>query len=129
MLGLRRYKNIQIDLWQGDVTTFAVDLAVAAPRFDPAVEVRPASAIEQDFRAIFEKADQQLKRHLSVSVLSHGADLAGVTAFNAIKDFIDATPPKVLRRVTFVASDEKSYDLLQHHLFARFPDELDEKGY
>ena len=90
MLGLRRYKNIQIDLWQGDITTFATDLAVAAPACDPALEVRPASLIEKDFCAIFEAADRGLKRHISISVLGHGADLAGVTAFNAVKDFIEA---------------------------------------
>ena len=129
MLGLRRYKNIQIDLWQGDITTFATDLAVAAPEVDPALEARPAALIEKDFRAIFAAADRGLKRHISISVLCPGADLAGVTAFNAVKDFIDLAPPKILRRVTLVASDEKSYDILQRHLFARFPDELDEKGY
>ena len=30
MLGLRRYKGTQIDLWQGDITTFAVDAIVNA---------------------------------------------------------------------------------------------------
>lgn len=30
MLGLRRYKNTQIDVWQGDITTFAVDAIVNA---------------------------------------------------------------------------------------------------
>lgn len=30
MLGLRRYKNIQIDIWQGDITSFYVDAMVNA---------------------------------------------------------------------------------------------------
>jgi O-acetyl-ADP-ribose deacetylase (regulator of RNase III) len=30
MLGLRRYRGIQIDLWQGDITSFAVDAIVNA---------------------------------------------------------------------------------------------------
>ena len=30
MLGLRRYKSAQIDVWQGDITTFAVDAIINA---------------------------------------------------------------------------------------------------
>lgn len=30
MLGLRRYQRTQIDIWQGDITTFAVDIIVNA---------------------------------------------------------------------------------------------------
>jgi O-acetyl-ADP-ribose deacetylase (regulator of RNase III) len=34
MLGLRRYKRTQIDIWQGDITQFSVDLMVNAANFE-----------------------------------------------------------------------------------------------
>ena len=131
MLGLRRYKNIQVDLWQGDIMTFATDATVTLPDFGPS-RVFSAPEVEdlaKKIRGLFETSDLQLKRHISVPVQASSVELAAEAAFKAIKNFVDTASPNVLRRVTFVASDEKIYAVLQHHLFARFPDELDEKGY
>ncbi len=126
MLGLRRYKNIQIDLWQGDIKTFATDRTVDVSAVNQSLAPED---LKKTYCGFFETSDFQKLRHISVPVSGTALAVAAETAFQAIKDFIDYAAPKVLRRVTFVAADDKIYDVLQQHLFARFPDELDEKGY
>lgn len=185
MLGLRRYKRTQIDIWQGDITTFSVDAMVNAANaeltggmgVDGAIHAAGGPEILEECKRIGEcppgscvvtsagklpannvihavgpiwtdgknneieilqlcyqnillTANRLAIRHLSIPAISTGAygfpnKLAAEIAMTTTKAFIDQDSSLSLRRITFVAFDSASYDVLQDQLFARFPDEID----
>ena len=185
MLGLRRYKKTQIDIWQGDILAFAVDAMIsptdASPLKDALILAAgpealkawreghnsagggafittagslPATHIihapceigakdDSDQGALlrdalydaFLTAESLSPCHVSCPgvplaaqlLLSH-QEIAEIY-FSELKKFLEEPPSRDLRRVTFVANDATMYDILQHHLFLRFSDELDEEGF
>ena len=185
MLGLRRYKKTQIDIWQGDILAFAVDAMISPTDASPlkealilaagpealkawleghnssvngafittagslpathiihapcqikAKEERGQGAILRDaLYDAFLSAESLSSCHVSCPgvplaaqlLLSH-QEMAEIY-FALLKKFLDESQSRYLRRVTFVANDATMYDILQHHLFLRFSDELDEEGF
>ena len=95
------------------------------------------AAFKKTYMSLFEAAERHGVRHVSIPLIpvssssSSSASWATTAelAFRAMKEYIDSAHPQATQRVTFVACDGKMYDILQEHLFSRFPDELDDKGY
>lgn len=158
MLGLRRFKNVQIDIWQGDIDTFAGDgLLKFSSSSDLAVRVELnketastsitlmassspiVSGNQKDigrlYHDTFSAFDKAKLRHLIIpgipenlaQTLNH--DSFVINCMTTLRKFIDSGLSDSMQRVTFVARDLSVYDMLQKHLFAEFPDELDEEGY
>ena len=185
MLGLRRYKKTQIDIWQGDILAFAVDAMISPTDASPLRETliltagpealnawreghhsaidgpvitsagplpathlihAPCDSLAEDERdkgtvlrdalcGAFLTAESLSSCHISCPgvpiaaqlLLSH-QEMAEIY-FSLLKKFLDETPRRSIRRVTFVAKDATMYDILQQYLFLRFPDELDEEGF
>ena len=158
MLGLRRFKNVQIDIWQGDITTFAADgLLSFSPSADLTIRVEANQADANTAVSLLANPDRlNSGDHQETSRLYNDAFLAfeqtklghliipGIPVdlgnslnhdsfvnhcMTTLRHFIDSGLSHSMRRVTFVARDSSVYDMLQKHLFAEFPDELDEEGY
>ena len=158
MLGLRRFKNVQIDIWQGEITTFAADGILSfLPSTDLTIRIesngddantavsllanpnRLNSSDPQEIRRLYNDAfiafEQTNLGHLIIPGIPAdlGKSLNHDSFVNhymtALRHFIDSGLSHSMRRVTFVARDSSVYDMLQKHLFAEFPDELDEEGY
>lgn len=69
-------------------------------------------------------------RHIafpSISTGVHGYPIeqAAKTAFEAIKNFLDADPDTSLKRISFVLFDKNHYTIFQNELFGHFEDEAD----
>lgn len=160
MLGLRRYKKLQIDIWQGDISEFFVDASVRfdfsdhkSVRFFPGDDKERTNHIcafipnqlespsvanktmENIYRQIFECAESSQLRHISIPGHPFAAaeiennKLSIRAAMFALRNYLDVRNLPKLARVTFVARDGTMYDSLQKHLFAEFPDELDDQGF
>lgn len=158
MLGLRRFKNVQIDIWQGEITTFAADgLLSFLPSADLTIRVesnrndantavtllanpdRLTSGDPQEISRLYNDAllafEQTKLRHLIIPGIPVGLgkslnhDSFVNHCMTTLRHFIDSGLSHSMRRVTFVACDSSVYDMLQKHLFAEFADELDEEGY
>jgi hypothetical protein len=158
LLGLRRFKNVQIDIWQGDIDTFAADgLLVFSPSAALGVRVESnkedsntsitllagSSAISSGnleeisrlYHDMFLAFDNTTLRHLIIPGIpqslgqSLNYDSFVSRCMTTLRNLIDSGLLSSMRRVTFVARDLTVYDMLQKHLFAEFPDELDEEGY
>ena len=90
--------------------------------------------LKKSYQSVFQAAENLGVRHISIPAVSTGAygfpaSEAARLAFLATKEFLDLGKITHLGRLTFVAFDGKMYDILQHHLFQRFPDELDDEGF
>ena len=158
MLGLRRYRTVQIDIWQGHASQFAADCLVAFEVADSAqvtLENTDSSAAattilraslpsitnwnaydwESLFLEIFELAERSGLRHLLVpgrpSCLPDDvrSDAFAKAGFRSLHQWLDAKCPNRLGRVTFVADNADGYHILQEHLFAEYTDELDDEGF
>lgn len=158
MLGLRRFKKVQIDIWQGEITTFAADGVLSfVPSADCIIRVEPnrddantavsllanpdrlSSGDSQEISGLYSDAFLAFERtklgHLMIpgipveleKNLNHDSFVHH--CMTTLRHFIDSGLSHSMRRVTFVAHDSSVYDMLQKHLFAEFPDELDEEGY
>ncbi|MCX6116810.1 MAG: hypothetical protein NT027_04665 [Proteobacteria bacterium] len=113
MLGLRRYRQTQIDLWQGRHEQFAVDLSFTFQT--------PAD--------LFQKLDScrtQFLRH--ASIICKSTDEANLV-IDTLNDYLTKNHPADLhaaavnpRRVTVIAPSSDIYDALQQNLFSRFLD-------
>lgn len=158
MLGLRRFNNVQIDIWQGDINQFAADGEV---RFQvgntPAIEIKannhnsharfaililiknPQLTTDNErlamYENIFRQSDAYGIRHLTLPMPPLApfdekiTDSLVKTGMLALSNYLKSVTPQQLARVTFVADDLNMYHSLQKHLFAEFPDELDEEGF
>ncbi len=108
MLGLRRFRQTQIDLWQGDFKIFASDLACT---FTSPVELHSSLKIAQTTHL----------RHVSIfsNQSSHVRDI-----ITTLKTFLEQrdTSSHNPSRITIVASGLDIYDELQQLLFATFED-------
>ncbi len=158
MLGLRRFKNVQIDIWQGDIDAFAADGQLKlTPSTELAVGVElngkdantqvtllaslstvnsgDADKIDRLYHEVFSAFEKTKLRHLIMPGIpselgqSFNHDRFVRLCMTTLRHFIDSGLSRSMRRVTFVAGDLSVYDMLQKHLFAEFVDELDEEGY
>jgi hypothetical protein len=119
LLGLRRYRGTQIDLWQGDPASFYADAHVTL-----------GDAIAK----AFVEATGLGVRHVAFTLSSSQSaglpqDQIAKSLFQALKAYLDTRGQQSPTRVTFIAKDGEEYYLLQSKLFAEFPDELDEDGF
>lgn len=158
MLGLRRFKNVQIDIWQGDIDAFAADgilkfrvsddlaarVELSGKDASTAITLLVSSSAicssnNQQINRLYHDAllafEQTKLRHLIIPGIPEAlAETLNHDGFVSIcmatlRKFIDSGLADSMRRVTFVARDLSVYDMLQRHLFSEFPDELDEEGY
>ncbi len=158
MLGLRRYRTVQIDIWQGHASQFATDCLVCFEVEDSAqiaLKNTDSSAAattilraslpsttnwnaydwESLFLEIFETAERAGLRHLVVPGRplflpdDVGSDAFAKAGFRSLHQWLDAKCPNRLGRVTFVADKADGYHILQEHLFAEYADELDDEGF
>jgi hypothetical protein len=157
LLGLRRFRKIQIDLWQGEASKFAANCLVLCekgdlPKFEvdqlehqhadsvviratlPAALPQDMSPISQLFDEIFATVDRSQLRHLVIDGAiqlcpsqPHESPIAK-TAMATLRVWIVKSCPSHLSRVTFVATDTNGYNILQKYLFAEYPDELDDEN-
>jgi len=158
LLGLRRFRQVQIDIWQGQASQFAADCLVAfevgasskikLEKSDPStaytmlvrVPLQPeasadTSSLETTFYQIFQEVERTGLRHLVI----HGppgnsqkfevSKCLAKAGFRSLHHWIEAERPNQLGRVTFVADSANGYHILQEHLFAEYADELDDQGF
>lgn len=111
MLGLRRFNKTQIDLWQGDITKFAVDLRLQGSMNHSS---NPFVGLRFDEKAC----------HVSVPIEQ---PQQARPFMHALKQLLEQHPDWA-RRVTFVALREEVYEALQAELFLTFEDESDAKS-
>jgi hypothetical protein len=105
MLGLRRYRGVQIDLFQGTPATFASDLGIALSGGAP----DPVSLLTESAR-----------RHVAFWV---APEVGPDPPLAAMRAFLDRErPPTHLRRVTFVLSTLEHYHSFQESLFRLYPE-------
>lgn len=117
MLGVRRFKGTQIDLWQGDITKFATDRSEYAPHTGPSDP--NSDGLRSLWAALLEDAEVAGGRHLAVAV----ADVdASPVIMTALKDFLNGRQTSKIKRITLVATNTPTYDMLQDSLFASFED-------
>lgn len=158
MLGLRRFRGVQIDLWQGDVTRFVGDaLLMFEVENSSEIHERPAGpkmmvtstislplpsdqAVTTDWlklklKQVLDMAEKRSLRHLLIpsqpDVLSKQPEINLLIKgmFQSLRDWLkDNSNPK-LGRVTFVANNPAAYNTLQEFLFSEFADELNEEGF
>lgn len=120
MLGLRRFKKTQIDIWQGDITKFALDIMGA----EPSIQTTQGLSENSDglcdawFQSL--KSQSAAKKHLGILCSNQNHANA---ALKATKLFLAAHAESAPRRITFVAPSLDVYDSLQEALFAHFEDE------
>lgn len=121
MLGVRRFKGTQIDIWQGDITKFAADLSVSAPRTSPSGGA--PDGLRLAWLDVFIGAQKTGGRHVTIDMK---AGIPAALAMQAAKDFLETrvipSGAKTIQRITFVASTMPLYDELQESLFATFED-------
>lgn len=122
MLGVRRFKSIQIDLWQGDITKFAADLSESYPKTSPSDE-QDADGLKRIWTKLFKHAQIRGGRHLSINI-DRKED--AIPVMNAIKECFENTDSgdvvKPIKRITLVATSMEIYDHLQEALFSSFED-------
>lgn len=117
MLGVRRFKGTQIDLWQGDITKFATDRSENAPHASPSDP--NSDGFRSLWAALLEKAESAGGRHLAVAIAETAASPEIMTA---LKDFLNRRITSKIKRITLVAANMPTYDVLQDSLFASFED-------
>jgi hypothetical protein len=118
MLGVRRFKGTQIDLWQGEIKTFATDRSESAPEPSPSGDQHP-DGLGLLWLKFLNDAEAQGGRHLAVAIADSDATLA---IMNALKNFLNTRSTSKIKRITLVARDMPTYDALQDSLFASFED-------
>jgi len=158
LLGLRRFRKIQIDVWQGEASKFAADCLVLCTKGDltkPQVDQPDNShasaviikaplpeALQQDmspvvklFDEIFNTVDRLQLRHLVIdgaaqcSPAQPSESPVAKVVMATLRIWINKSCPLHLSRVTFVAADTNGYNILQKYLFAEYPDELDDEDF
>ena len=104
MLGIRRFKGVAIDLFQGDLTLFSCDAVLDAARLGPELA----------------GADSSSKRHVAVANA-----LDPEAAFRGVKSYFEGerAAPRGVQRLSFVLSSLDQYYEFQDVLFRTFPDE------
>ena len=117
MLGVRRFKGTQIDLWQGDITKFATDRSEAAPKAGPSDA--NADGPRRLWVELLDKSEIQGGRHLAIAITDA---TTSSTIMNALKDFLNTRSTSKIKRITLVARDMPTYDALQDSLYASFED-------
>jgi hypothetical protein len=119
MLGLRIYRNTQVDLWQGEADKFVVDHL--------GMNSSSSSDISDEYwDKLFKDGQASGGRHFGMVIYKHD-DAAAVMA--RLKAFLDERPlaqrsVSVMSRMTFIASNEAIYDALQKALFATFQEQI-----
>jgi len=108
-LGLRQYRNVQVDIWQGDAAVFHVDCSIRWA----------ASASKDTVVDGLCNFKHTRNNHLGIIVES-SHDL--VLLFDEIKAIIERQSELTIRRVTFIAHDSLMYETLSENLFLTFED-------
>ena len=107
MLGIRRYGGAAIDLFQGELALFAVDLVV------------PPTL------AGLQSGDRQRARHVAVDAAQLG-EQGQQAVMTLLKAFLsEPRQEATVRRITLVTPNGDAYAALQEELFRTFPDEED----
>lgn len=102
MLGIRRYKKKNFDLWAGDPKDFHTDFQISAE--DSNLEAQISS---------------QKIRHLALT-LQESSLCKNV--FEHLKSLVDqAKIPEEVKRITFIAPTVEFYEKAQEDLFQTFP--------
>ena len=144
MLGIRRYQNIAIDLWQGKHPDFASDTLVITqfkPKTDPEfIKAEGGSnnnAAPDTFTlsysswgelnelwSIYLKSSPVHSRHLAIAFTC--LDISAYSKeqvkdfFLELKKYLDTATPE-LKRVSLVFESLAVHDIFQDELFALFP--------
>jgi hypothetical protein len=158
LLGLRRFRKVQIDIWQGQASQFTADCLVAfdvgtsskirleksdqATAYTMHVRVpwtadasADTSGLETTFQQIFQEVEQAGLRHLVIQGPPGNSQKVEVwkslakAGFRSLHHWLESDRPTQLGRVTFIADSANGYDILQEHLFAEYADELDDQGF
>ncbi len=109
MLGVRLYKNIQIDLWCGEVENFASDKSLPL-----------TASVTQDEISNFLTS---LSSQSHVSLLSENASDIPKNIFTTLKLTIDQSSQRSLpRRITVMTPLLEVYKVLQKQLFEIYPE-------
>ena len=105
MLGIRRYQGVAIDLFQGDIALFAVDVVVSATL------------------AGLLAGESQRARHVAIDTTQPGGSQPA-QVLSIVKAFLDGERElPAVRRITLVTSTSEDYANLQGELFRTFADE------
>ena len=110
MLGIRQYKSVAIDLWQGDESQFYCDL------------------LARDLKKGLAQAHKEDKRHLVYAPVLSDLNAEEVIenarkAMSEIKDFIDKREENSYpQRITLAFDQHEPYLVFQEGLFSNFPD-------
>ena len=144
MLGIRRYKGASIDLWQGDQTLFACDVAVVLdPKKDVgAIEsLRPGGAaglclslgsgggfgeadLSRAYADCFNLAEQEAARHIVFpELVPMGIADGSEFGLRTVKQILEQSALEHVSRITFVLADLGTYDRYQSALFVTFPED------
>ncbi|NRA65250.1 MAG: hypothetical protein HRU19_12250 [Pseudobacteriovorax sp.] len=145
MLGIRQYRGVAIDLFQGQLNEFYCDgwvtfsseyesdddppkIGISSSDVFPTLKVLMApipSTDESTFvrlvHAILNIAKQQTLAHIAIAV--EGLAIQESTMMTALKSHLDCqsnTP--LLRRVTIVVDTKGRYEVFQKALFSVFPE-------
>lgn len=129
MLGVRRLNKVQIDLWQGEINEFFVDL-----RLQFLEGTRKSNSdgpsLADIILDLLAKAGKTQCRHLSISAddilaVAQDSKTAPGDAIKAVRTFITKQGEGgSLQRITFVSSSLQIYDEFQKALFTVFPESL-----
>ncbi|NRA46577.1 MAG: hypothetical protein HRU09_16625 [Oligoflexales bacterium] len=144
MLGIRRYQDVAIDLWQGRLADFASDTLVICQHVPdqglaferteegqityPASETHlfqyPDSCELHELWSSYLKNSPINKRHLAVAFtcldVSSYNKLQVKEFFKGLKNFLDSAPEQ-LKRISLVFESLAVHDIFQDELFALFP--------
>lgn len=118
MLGLRRFHDIQIDLWQGVPDTFVTDRLV---RLDGRLAL-------QAFEEFWSKAAPSHHRHLSFACAVDVATAPELApqVFQVLRDTLSSSAVTYrqggLERITLILPSLDVYGVFQRSFFAAFPE-------
>lgn len=133
MLGLRRYRGVQIDLFLGEHELFHCEYFVRSPN-DLNTGGQPPSGSDQMglYRQALKNAEPSNHRH--VALVNFGSsfpdqDLSSQakTALLSVKEYLDKDylgPGNGLGRISFVLSTKVEHDAFQDALFEAFSAEV-----
>lgn len=122
MLGIRRYRGVAIDLYQGEIGDFACDLCL-----DSLATAAPAEELLLAWTETLLKAMAFGHRHLAVSFPSSDKDEAKLRPlakilFQAVCQSIAVNAVPGLGRISIVVEDGVSYAVSQSQLFLEIPE-------
>jgi hypothetical protein len=130
MLGLRHYRGLAIDLWQGHFSNFSCDSLVllsaesANLKLDYNTEIMSVDHLDalsvKNCISIFLISNH---RHMAVNLRDSLDVLSCEKIMFDLKVLVDSIEKDPLeKRITFIANCAEQHDFLQNALFSAFPD-------